>query len=476
MSGVMTNASHRMLRMRLLACLGLLLLDGCTLVNRIDTCDEPGDRDFQVNSIASGDQYPRVARSLARLSSGMYVAAWTSEESGAENAPTQLRAALFQPDGRIVPPCGTASGDTAISIATDEIVVHPAVAAGPTPTSPIYFAWRASPAGEPFGEASGRILVRLMKQDLCPWNPAPNDEMLFEMSAPDENPFLPSIAARADGQEALVAWSSFPTMAGDPYRVRSRPVGVSRLTLGQAEANGCDGLEAPCTHTDRAVGAVPAIAPFQDGYVLAWGARSLVGQGFDVSLLVLDELARPGDTGQSARTFGPVSYVMVAATSHQDTIILATAGVPSDSVEVPDDDDIFVERFSASAESLREPVRANSERDGSQTNPAIAALDGGEVFVTWSTARSGGEQSTIQGRVLDATDAPMFTGLACGTDEFSLSSTPGTRRIQTSVVASGSEAVVLFGDSTPGPHATDRLGLSVQARRFDLAHLVPLLQ
>jgi hypothetical protein len=479
MSRVMTNASlgmPRASRIHLFAAACLLALDGCTLVNRIDTCDEPADRDFQVNSIASGDQYPRAARSLARLPSGIHVAAWTSEESAAENAPTQLRAALFQPDGRIVSPCGSASGDLAISIATDEIVVHPAVAVGPTPTSPIYFTWRASPAGVPYDEVSGRILVRLMKQDLCPWNAKPNDELLFEMSEADENPFMPSIAVRSDGQEALVAWSSIPTSPSDPYRIRSRPVGLTTLLIGGVEPNRCNGLDAPCTHTDRAIGAVSSLSPFQDGYVLAWGTRRATGPGFEVNLLVLDELARPGATGTSSRTFGSVSYVQVAATSYRDTIALAMAGYPSDLTPSPEDEDVFVERFSAEGVSLGAPVRANSERDGAQTSPAIAALDGGAIFVAWSSSQTGGEQSTLHGRVLDATGAPMFTGLACDTDEFPISSSTGTRRAVPSVTADGSEAVVLFGDSTPGPHATDQLGLSVQARRFDLAYLVPGLE
>jgi hypothetical protein len=479
MSRAMTNASlgmPRASRIHLFAAACLLALDGCTLVNRIDTCDEPADRDFQVNSIASGDQYPRAARSLARLPSGMYVAAWTSGKYEGTNSPSLLRATLFQPDGRIVPPCNTASGEIDVSLSPDEVVVHPAVAVGPTPTSPIYFAWRASPAFEDWTEVSGRILVRLMDQDLCPWNAAPNDEMLFELSDEDEIPFLPSIAVREDGQEALVAWTSFPTSPGDPYRVRSRPVGVSRLALGQVEVNGCDGLAAPCTHTDRAIGSEPAVAPFRDGYVMAWGARRATGPGHEVNLLVLDELARPGNSGQSSRIFGPVSFVRVAATSYRDTIALAMAGHPSDLTPSPDDEDVFVERFSADAVSLGAPVRANSEREGAQTNPAIAALDGGAVFVTWTSSQTGGERSTLHGRFLDATGAPMFTGLACDTDQFPVSSTPGTRRIQPSVTADGSEAVVLFGDSTPGPHATDQLGLSVQARRFDLAHLVPGLE
>jgi hypothetical protein len=497
MSGTMNDDSHgtpRSLRAHFLACLGLLLLDGCTLANRIDTCDEPDDRDFQVNSIAIGDQYPRTARSLAVLPWGVYVAAWTSKTTAGKDTPNQLRAALFQSDGRILlSPCGTAAGDVAISIATDEIVDGHAVAVGSTEVlrgafglaqetldspTPIYFAWRTSPAGQSLDEARGRILVRLMDQGLCPWSSAPNDELIFEMSEADENANLPSVAVRADGREALVAWTSYPTEVNDFYRIRSRRVGIVSDQNGQIEPNGCDGLDVPCTHADLAVDSIPFLAPFRSGYQLAWGAPVVSGgQGVGVELLLLDEHGSPGASGRSARTFDPVAYVQVSATSHEDTIILAMAGVPSASMPTPDDD-IFVERFSADAESLGQAVRANEEREGLQTNPAITALQGGELFVAWSTFDALGplDSGTLHGRVLDSSGSPMFTGLDCGTGDFSISSSPGTRRVEPSVASIGSDVVVLFGDASPGPDAADHLGYSVQARRFDLSHLVPLLQ
>ena len=41
-------------------------------------------------------------------------------------------------------------------------------------------------------------------------------------------------------------------------------------------------------------------------------------------------------------------------------------------------------------------------------------------------------------------------------------------KITPSIATDGDEAMFLLGDSTPGAHATDRLGLSVQARGVDL--------
>lgn len=453
----------------------LLSIPSCTVVNRIETCASSGEGDVQVNQTSSGDQYPTPNRGLVRLPSGLYIATWASEDGTDVTAPSQVRAALFQPDGRLVPPCGALSGDIAISTANDEVVGRPTVAVGPTAASPVYFVWRATDAGADPSTTLGRIQVRLMRQDLCPWNSGSASTLILEPSEADENAAAPTIAVRSDGLEAVVAWFSVPVLPGDAPRVRSRPLGVANDNVGRLEPNGCDGADTPCTHSNRSWGGQPSITAFQDGYALAWPEPRIDGTpGWVASLSILDTNAAVLATGLSTRPFSDVLLLELATTANANQVLLAQAGYPHPMTPAPQDDDVFFERFDVGANSLGPAVRVNGQIEGRQVRPAIAALHSGAVVFAWSSATPDGD-TEVYGRVLDANDEPMFTGFACDDTDFRISASVGTYRIGPSIATDGHEAVFLFGDSTPGAHATDRLGLSVQARSVDLRRRIPLL-
>jgi hypothetical protein len=468
---------HAIGRISLLSAVSMLFMatTSCTIANRIDTCDVSDDGDTQVNQTSSGDQYPTPNRGLVRLASGLYVATWASEDGTDLTAPSEVRAALFQQDGQLVPPCGALSGDIAISTANDEVVGRPTVAVGPTAASPVYFVWRATDAGADPNTTLGRIQVRLMRQDLCPWNSGDASTLILQPSEDAENAASPSIAVRSDGLEAVVAWYSVGVLGGDADRIRSRPLGVAVDNVGRLEANGCNGELTPCTHSDRTRGGSPSITAFQDGYALVWPEPRNDGTtGYVASLAILDANAAVVATGVSTRPFGDVFALELATAANAREVLLAQAGFPLPMTPAPEDDDVFIERFDATASSLGPAVRVNGQMEGRQVRPAIAALPGGAAIVAWQSATPDGD-TDVYGRVLDADDEPMFTGFACDETDFRLSATAGTYRITPSIATDGDEAMFLFGDSTPGTHATDRLGLSVQARAVDLRAQIPLL-
>jgi hypothetical protein len=457
------------------------VISGCTIFNRIDTCDAPADRDHQVNSTTSGDQFTTYGRSLVRLKAGLYIAAWISQPDTSPTAPSELRATVLREDGEIVPPCGGSSGDVTISTATDQIVGRPAVAVGPTDDTPVFFAWRSSPAGTTIDQGTGTILVRLMKQDLCPWNDPP--EVLTASDATD-NGAAPVVAVRSDGEEALVAWTSIgppPDLVG-PVTIRSRPVGVVHNAAGQVENNACNNMAAPCTHSMVSLASGPTITAFQDGYALAWGEPRQDGRtGFDVRLQVLDRvgMVRPDHGGladhRGQRPFGDVSTIGLASAATATQVLVVAAGEPLEQAPLSDDEQVYLERFDASG-SLGAPEQVNSITAGANERPAIMIVGDGGAFVAWTATDANATGSDVFGRVLDPSGTPLFTGLNCGTEDFPLSSGGNAHRKGPSLAGSGTTAVAIFADDTTAPGGTDVFGLSVHARRFDLGHLVPGLR
>lgn len=461
---------------RLAPWLAVVALGGCSLGNRIDTCDAPVDRDVQVNAVSGGDQYPTHGRALARLSSGRLVAVWVSEESPQDGAPSHVRAALLQPDGKVVPPCGSVSGEVQVSTATNEVAVRPSIAVGPTADSPIFVTWRASPAGT---TGAGKVLVRLLRQDLCPYNTPPLDTQVFTLSDDTEDPANPVVAVRAEGNEALVAWLGLPRVVGQPWRIRSRPVGVTKAATGAVEPNGCDGREAPCTHASfpLAQGGVPALTALGSGYGLAWpGPRADSRLGYELRVQRLDRLGTVLTNGTGQRTTGEVQTMTLAVAAVGETLVVAQAVEPMAEKAAPADDDVYVEWFGADGKSTGAPKRVNALMDGPQKQPAIAVTRKGGLFVTWQGQRSDTAATEVFGRLLSATGEPLFTGLACDATDFIVSSGPSGRRFGASVAGDESAAYAVFADATTATGGTDTLGLSVHFRRVDVVKLAPQLK
>lgn len=465
-----------MKRLPVLALVAAACSSGCSLANRIDTCDTPRDHDFQVNSTTSGDQYTYANASLARLASGLYAAAWISSADASVTQPNEVRAALFQSNGTIVPPCGTSSGDVRISVAADRRIAHVAVGVGPNTAGPLYIAWSSRAASDTSAFAPYEVSVRLMRQDMCTWNAPPLDQTVFTMSAPGENASAPVIAARQDGREALVAWYSLPTSPSGPFEIRVRPVGVTGDPFGAILQNGCDGMNAPCVVSTEAYGGPPSITRLGTGYALAWGESRIDGvlgdrmrvQTFDASGgFVASAFAR--------RQFGNVLYVESAIVEVPHGLALAMAGKPRSGALVPDDDDVFLERFDRSLLPLGSVVRVNDQRTGSQGLPSIAALPADGLFVAWVSFGAGTSMAAdVWGRAFDGANRPMFTGLSCDSTEFLLSTVAGSLRTSPCVVGAGEDVLAIWTDGTPAPGtSTDGLGRGIQGRRFDLHHLAP---
>jgi hypothetical protein len=448
------------------------LTSACSLVNTIDTCEAP-EQDRQVNSTTSGDQYPS-SRALARLPSGLFVAAWVSESDITSGMGSHVRATLLRGDGTVVAPCNNVNGggDLVISTAPDREVTHPAVAVGTTPSSPVFIVWTSTPIG------GGRreILVRLLHQDLCDFNESGGKTTIFTVSNDDDNgnAARPTVAVRADGREALVAWTSI----GSPSFMRSRPVGISHSANGVLEANACDGMSAPCTHAKVGTVGPPAIIPFGTGYALAWTELRADGiMGFDVRLQLLDSLGAMISDHRGSRSFGNVGAVGLALAATGSQLFLAQGADRKPSATAPVDDyGIFLERFDQSGASLGPPQRLNPPPAGTEIQPALAVVADQALFLAWTNADVAGTPGDVSGRVLDLTGRPLFSGMACDTSAFSLSSMAGTRRLGPSLASDGMNVLALFGDRATAPGGSDVFGLSVHARRFDLAHLVPTLR
>jgi hypothetical protein len=451
------------------------LISGCTILNRIDTCDKPADQDRQVNSTTSGDQFTTFGRSLVRLKAGLYIAAWISQPDTSSTAPSELRATVLREDGQIVPPCGGSSGDVTISTASDQIVGRPAVAVGPTDETPVFFVWRSVPAGTTVDQGVGTVLVRLMKQDLCPWNTPPLDTQVLTASDATDNGAGPVVAVRSDGKEALVAWTSVPLPPDyvGATTVRSRPVGIVNNVAGEVERNANDNMAAPWTHSTVSVAGGPTITAFQDGYALAWGEpRQDSMAGFDVRLQVLDRLGTFQSDHRGQRPFGAVTTVDLASAATATQVLVVEAGEPLEQTPLSDDNQVFLERFDASG-SLGPPERVNSLTTGANERPAITIVGDGGAFVAWTNTNAAATASDVWGRVIDPSGTPLFTGLTCGVADFPLSSGGNAFRKGPSLASSGTTAVAIFADDTTAPGGTDVFGLSLHARRFDLAHLVP---
>lgn len=450
-----------------------LALGGCTLVSRIDTCDAPSEHDFQVNGLADGDQYPSFGRGLAALAGGTFVATWASEANPTDGAPSEVRAALFQADGRVVSPCGSAVSDLAISVAANEIVGRPVVAASLAPNQPIYFAWRATPAGVPAATARGSIHVRLMRPDLCPWNPPPLDRLVFTVDDGLENAAAPALAVRSDGQEAMVSWVSVAT----PFLLREIPVGVRVDHVGRVEANPCDGHEAPCTVASGATISPPTITAAGLGYALAWGESRRDGvTGIAVRLRVLDQTGTMTAEGMGTRPFGSVNILDLSSVASDTTIAVVEAAEITPGESHPIDENVFLERFDMSAHSLGAVQQVNDSLAGSSAQPAIALVQHDAALVTWITHGADGMSSSVWARYVSASGEFLFNGFACDTTQFPLSTADHGGFTGPSVLATTDSAVVLFGATSAAPGGSDGLGLSVHARHLPSAHAVPALR
>lgn len=451
---------------------------GCSLANRIDTCDAPSDRDFQVNSTTSGDQLVDPGRSLARLANGLFVGVWISNSDVSTSQPNEIRAALFQADGTRVPACASGQGDIRISLANDQRFNRVAVGVGPTRESPVYFAWTSRDASDTSAFAKHAVTVRLMRQDLCTWNSPPWDQTLFTMTEVGEDASAPVVAVRDDGQEAMIAWVTAPPVGSTAFEVHTRPVGISTSPFGAILANGCNGADAACVVSAQASAGGLAISTLGDGYALAWGEARVDGvEGVRMLLESFDGEGRPNATGVAPHQFGDVLYAEAALAETSNGVVLVSSGRPRTGVMAPDDDDVFVERFDSLLYPLGQAVRVNDVRIGPQGVPAVAVLPADAVFIAWTSFGTGASPAAeLWGRVLDGANRPMFTGLSCDKSQFRLSSAPGTFRSSACVVARGEDVVAIWSDQTPAPGTSnDGLGAGIQGRRFGLRHLVPTL-
>ena len=431
-----------------------MVLCSCSIGNRIDLCDRSPNVDHPVNALTAGDQFTNAGRSLARLPSGKFIAVWVSE-SGTEGGPSEVRAALLDAEGGVEAPCGMVTGDVAISQATDAIVARPSVAVGSNASAPIFITWRS----QSIGDTQGRVLVRLMRQDLCAWNRGAADPDLFTVSDSIENAAAPSIAVRPDGLEALVAWTSLLPLE---TRIRSRPVGISRARAGEVEANGCDGLDAPCTHIVKSVLGASALTTTPDGYALAWPEPRDDGvPGWEVRFLLLDSLTVPQRTFVSPRALPDAVNVDLALSADQSQLALATGlQFATNAIDVAGT--IGFERFTLAGAPIGNGLTLSQNR--ASMTPAVHLLANGSTLVAWSAVASDGTREVRGQRIADDF-APQFTGFACDTTDFAVSSGAQRRGFGVSLAGTETSVGAVFSDEvTTG---TDTLGLSVRFRRLD---------
>jgi hypothetical protein len=154
--------------------------------------------------------------------------------------------------------------------------------------------------------------------------------------------------------------------------------------------------------------------------------------------------------------------------------LLAEASQPADvGAGSLGDNEVFLERFGVDGVSLGLPTQVNSIGAGQHTQPALAIVKHDAAFVSWTTS---GGTSEVWGRVLDAAGTPLFGGVTCDANDFPLSSLGGARQSGSSLAGADTIVLSTFGDDATAPGGTDSLGLSVHARRFDLAHLFPALR
>jgi hypothetical protein len=249
--------------------------------------------------------------------------------------------------------------------------------------------------------------------------------------------------------------------------------------VGRAEPNGCDGLDAPCTHLARAILGPPVITAFAGGYALAFSELRADGRtGFDMHLQLIDRTGHVLSDHAGTHQFDQVASVQLALAATPTQLFLAQGTSASEHVPVPEKDlGILIERFDTSGTSLGTLPRPNlPPAGGAATQPALAVIEDRALFVAWTNVDAAGLPGDVQGRVVDLEGQPLFTGMACDTGVFSLSSQASGHRVAPSLATAGKTVLAVFGDRDPAPGGTDLLGMSVHARPFDLGKLVPALR
>ncbi len=466
---------------RTLASLALLgaAIASCSIVNHIDACERLDEGDVQVNQLPADDQYlTGGGQGAVTLASGHVAVVWNSDRvrtgtnAGmvAPNAGT-VRAGLLQPDGRVVTPCRERNGEVQVSTEADQRTKHPVIATGTAPGSPVYVAWAQGPLDGPT-----RVYVRVLNPQLC--GLITGFTSLFEVSEDrdavggvDSGAFKPTVAVSPDGTRALVAYAvQRPTAIG--YSIKYRPVTVSMATSvsGRLEPNPVDGRDAPGLLADVGPYGVPRMAALDDGFVIVWPDFS---EGRWVARWrFMDRLGAPGDvrtTELGGEADGHTPPNLALALDGAD-LVLAWDRVRT---RAPLTREVVFQRLSRELAPRGAAVIVN-DAPGNHNLPSVAVLPRGAVAVSWDDDSHGSASTEVRARVFDRAGAPLFTGAACDTSSFRVSTLAPDRRTTGALAVSGGRLVALYSDFSET--APDTFGLAVRARALPVADLAPALR
>lgn len=454
-------------------------LSSCSIVNRVDACERLAGGDVQVNQLPADDQYMTGGgQGAVTLPSGQVAVVWNSDRvrtssNGGTVAPNAgtVRAGLLQADGRVVPSCHERNGEVQVSAAADQRTRHPVIATGAAAGSPVYVAWAQGPLDGP-----SRVYVRALNSQLC--GLIAGYDSLFEISEDRDamggaefGAFRPTVAVSRDGTRALVAYLvRRPTASG--FSIKFRPVTVSMATSvsGRLEPNPVDGRDAPGLLADVALIGAPRMAALADGFVIVWPdfseGRWLARWRF------MDRLGVPGEvrTTEVGGEADGNTLPNLALALDGDDLVLAWDRVLA---RAPRQRDVVYQRFARDLSPRGALVTVNDAR-GDFNLPAVTALPRGAVAVSWDDDSRGTASTDVRARVFDRAGAPLFTGAACETGSFRVSTLAPDRRTTSALAVVGGRLVALYGDFSES--APDIFGLAVRGRVLPIVDLVPALR
>ncbi len=455
-------------------------LPSCSIVNRADACERLTGGDFQVNQLPADDQYiTGGGQGAVTLPSGQVAVVWNSDRlragtNGGTVAPNAgtVRAGLVQSGGRVVTPCHDRNGEVQVSVATDQSTRHPVIATGAAAGSPVFVAWAQGPLDGP-----SRVYVRALNSQLC--GLISGYDSLFEVSEDRDamggvnfGAFKPTVAVSRDGTRALIAYLvRRPTASG--FSIKFRPVTVSMATSvsGRLEPNPVDGRDAPGLLADVNPIGPPRMVALADGFVIVWPdfseGRWLARWRF------MDRLGVPGDvrtTELGGEADGFTLPPNLALALDGDDLVLAWDRLRS---REPRQRDVVYQRFARDLSPRGAAVTVN-DATGDFNLPALAVLPRGAVAISWDDDSRGTSSTDVRARVFDRVGAPLFTGAACETSSFTVSTLAPDRRTTSALAVAGDRLVALYGDFSET--APDTFGLAVRGRALPIADLVPALR
>lgn len=360
--------------------------------------------DFALNSTTESVQASAV---VARLSTGNYVAAWSSTDQGDPGGPSSIVAQIFSSTGQKV------GGEIIVSPSNHEFYeAFPAVTA--LANGRFVVAYSSSK------DSDGDFDVRYV---IVEANGTVGQEGVANASSSQiEESFAPPAVTTLSDGSFLIAWASY---ASDYSTVN---------VLGQ-RFSAVDGsrIGGEITLSGAALASGPALASIGNGrYAVSWAeyddSWTLAGVFAKVSDGSPFQIVAGSDMNRGASLAGLAGGGFVAVWEHGT--------------------DIYYQRYSSDGTPQGSPALANAQTAGTQGGASVSALSDGGFIISWQSDQGDYSSNGIFGRRFDA------SGNAVDVSDFQINQHRLNDQSAVSVVggANGAFMAVWSDDQGDGPN------------------------